>query len=233
MYGSSADAVLDTLYGHVLFGEAEAAVTTLQLGLADGIPPTALLFESMIPALDEVGRRFESGEWFLPEMLIAARAMRAAMTELRPRMAATDLPTRGTVVMGTVAGDIHDIGKDMVDIMLEGAGFTVVDLGINVQPARFVEAIREHRPAIVGLSAFLTTTMPQVARTIDAIREAGLRDGVKLMVGGAPINEAFAARVGADGTAPDASAAARLARDLVDARGATAAAERGVRNPPG
>ena len=215
MMDTAPDAVLDELYGHVLYGEAEPAVATLRAGLDSGIPPANLLFEAMIPALEEVGRRFESGEWFLPEMLIAARAMRESMTVLRPRMSPTDAPPRGTIVMGTVAGDIHDIGKDMVDIMLEGAGFTVVDLGINVPPARFVDAIREHRPAIVGLSAFLTTTMPQIGRTIEAIGEAGLRDGVRIIVGGAPINSAFAAEVGADGTAPDASAAARLARSLV------------------
>jgi methanogenic corrinoid protein MtbC1 len=208
-------AVLDELYGHVLFGEADPALETLERGLTTGIPPATLLFDAMIPALDEVGRRFESGEWFLPEMLIAARAMRAGMAVLRPRMAAAELATSGTVVLGTVAGDIHDIGKDMVGIMIEGAGFRVVDLGINVPPARFVEAIREHHPAIVGMSAFLTTTMPQVGRTIDAIRDAGVRDGVRIIVGGAPINETFADQVGADGYAPDASSAARLARSLV------------------
>ena len=209
------DAILDELYRHVLLGEAEATLEALDRGLAAGVAPATLLFDAMIPALDEVGRRFESGEWFLPEMLIAARAMRSGMTVLRPHMAADDLATRGTVVLGTIAGDIHDIGKDMVGIMLEGAGFRVVDLGINVPPARFVEAIREHRPAIVGMSAFLTTTMPQIGRTIEAIREAGLRDGIRIMIGGAPINETFAGQVGADGYAPDASSAARLARTLV------------------
>jgi methanogenic corrinoid protein MtbC1 len=130
-------------------------------------------------------------------------------------MAAADAPSLGTVVIGTVAGDIHDIGKDMVEIMLEGAGFTVIDLGVNVPAARFVESIREHRPAVVGMSAFLTTTMPMVGRTIEAIRDAGLRDGVRIIVGGAPINAEFAAGIGADGYAPDASAAVRVTRALL------------------
>ena len=152
----------------------------------------------MIPALEEVGSRFESGEYFLPEMLISARAMRAAMEVLRPHLSAADAPSLGTFVMGTVAGDIHDIGKDMVDIMLEGAGFEVIDLGVNVPAARFVAAIEEHRPVVVGMSAFLTTTMPQIGRTIEAIRAAGLRDDVRIIIGGAPIDETFAAEVGAD-----------------------------------
>jgi methanogenic corrinoid protein MtbC1 len=212
--GSPADR-LDALYDHILHGAAEPAVDDVHGGLAQGIAPTSLLFDAMIPALDEVGSRFESGEYFLPEMLIAARAMRAAMEVLRPHMSATDAPSLGTIVIGTVAGDIHDIGKDMVEIMLEGAGFTIVDLGVNVPAARFVEAIREHRPVVVGLSAFLTTTMPMVGRTIEAIRDAGLRDGLRIIVGGAPINTEFAALVGADGYAPDASSAVRVTRALL------------------
>ena len=206
---------LDRLYDHVLHGEADPAVEDVRAGMAAGIAPGTLLFEAMIPALDEVGRRFESGEYFLPEMLIAARAMRASMEVLRPHMSGADAPSLGTVVIGTVAGDIHDIGKDMVEIMLEGAGFAIVDLGVNVPIDRFVAAIREHRPVVVGMSAFLTTTMPMVGRTIDAIRDAGLRDTVRIIVGGAPINEAFAAEVGADGYAPDASSAVRVTRALI------------------
>lgn len=207
--------LLDALYRHILHGEADPAVAAVRAGLDQGSRPTVLLFEAMIPALEEVGSRFESGEYFLPEMLISARAMRAAMAVLRPHISATDAPSLGTIVMGTVAGDIHDIGKDMVDIMLEGAGFTIVDLGVNVPAARFVEAVREHRPAVVGMSAFLTTTMPQVGRTIAAIRDAGLRDGIRIIIGGAPINDAFAAEVGADGYAPDASAAVRVTKALL------------------
>ena len=208
---------LDRLYDHILHGEAEPAVAEVDAGLADGVAPGTLLFEAMIPALDEVGSRFESGEYFLPEMLIAARAMRSAMEVLRPHLTATEAPSLGTIVVGTVAGDIHDIGKDMVEIMLEGAGFAIVDLGVNVPADRFVAAIREHRPLVVGMSAFLTTTMPMVGRTIAAIRDAGLRDSVRIVVGGAPINEAFAAEVGADGYAPDASSAVRVVRALIAA----------------
>jgi methanogenic corrinoid protein MtbC1 len=206
---------LDVLYDHILHGVAESALLAVDGGLADGIAPSTLLFDAMIPALDEVGRRFESGEYFLPEMLIAARAMRISMEVLRPHLSATDARSLGTIVIGTVAGDIHDIGKDMVEIMLEGAGFAIVDLGVNVPASRFVEAIRQHRPVVVGLSAFLTTTMPMVGRTIRAISDAGLRDSVRIIVGGAPINEAFAADVGADGYAPDASSAVRVTRALL------------------
>ena len=212
---AGSDVILDELYGHILRGEAEAAVDRVREGLSAGIAPGTLLFDSMIPALEEVGTRFESGQYFLPEMLIAARAMRASMEIVRPLIAEGGGATGPTVVLGTVAGDIHDIGKDMVGIMLEGAGFTVVDLGVNVPAARFVDAIREHEPAVVGLSAFLTSTMPMVGRTIAALAEAGVRDRVRVIVGGAPINAAFAAEVGADGYAPDASAAVRVTRDLV------------------
>ena len=207
--------VLDALFRHVLHGKAEAAVDEVRAGLQQGIGAADLLFEALIPSLEEVGSRFETGEYFLPEMLISARAMRAAMEVLRPHLSATDAPSLGRFVMGTVAGDIHDIGKDMVDIMLEGAGFEIIDLGVNVPAARFVEAIREHRPAVVGMSAFLTTTMPQVGRTIGAIRDAGLRDDVRIIIGGAPINQAFADEVGADGYAPDASSAVRVTRALL------------------
>jgi 5-methyltetrahydrofolate--homocysteine methyltransferase len=207
--------ILDAIYGHILRGEAEPSVAVVEAAISDGIVPTILLFEAMIPALEEVGSRFESGEYFLPEMLISARAMRASMEVLRPHLSATDAPSLGTVLMGTIAGDIHDIGKDMVDIMLEGAGFRIVDLGVNVPAARFVDAIAEYRPAIVGMSAFLTTTAPQIGRTIEAIRAAGLRDGVRIIVGGAPIDEAFATDVGADGYAPDASSAVRVTKALL------------------
>jgi len=206
---------LDALYAAILRGDAKGSVLHVAEGLAAGVAPSAILFEAMIPSLEEVGRLFESGEYFLPEMLISARAMRSAMETLRPHLSATDAPSLGTVVLGTVAGDIHDIGKDMVAVMLEGAGFTIVDLGVNVPAARFVEAIREHRPSIVGMSAFLTTTMPMIAATIEAIQAAGVRGTTRIIIGGAPIDAAFAEAAGADGYAPDAGAAARLAKSLV------------------
>jgi 5-methyltetrahydrofolate--homocysteine methyltransferase len=169
----------------------------------------------MIPALEEVGALFESGEIFLPEMLISANAMKAAMEVLRPRLAQVASTTIGTYVIGSVAGDIHDIGKNMCIVMLEGAGFEVVDLGVNVPSEIFVQATREHRPDIVGMSAFLTTTVPEIARNLAAFDNAGLRESVKVMIGGAPITEQFMSDVGADGYAPDASAAARVAKAMV------------------
>ena len=206
------EALLDRLYEAVLSGDAEQAVATTNEGLGSDVEPTALLFDAMIPALEEVGRRFEAGVVFLPEMLIAANAMQKAMTILRPLIVAAGVETIGRFVMGTVAGDIHDVGKNLCDVMLEGSGFEVIDLGINVPGHAFVDAIREHRPDVVGMSAFLTTTAVEFARNIDLIEEAGLRDQVKILIGGAPVDQALVDSVGADGWAPDASAAVRVTK---------------------
>lgn len=208
--------VLGAVYEHVLGGEAELAVAETEAGLREGTDPRALLFDAMIPALEEVGIRFESGVYFLPEMLVAARAMQASMDVLRPYLAGAERPRLGTYVIGTVAGDIHDIGKNLCSVMLEGVGFEVIDLGTNVSGLEFVEAIRRHRPELVGMSAFLTTTVPEVERTIALLSEENLRDAVKVMVGGAPVNERLAADLGADGYAPDASSAARAAKALLE-----------------
>lgn len=209
------DKILDTLFEAVFDGDREQAVAATREGLDAGIEPHAVLYEAMIPALEEVGRRFETGEVFLPEMLVAARAMQAAMDVIRPLIVGSAIEKVGTFLMGTVAGDIHDVGKNLVDVMLEGTGFEVVDLGVNVPAEVFVEAIRTHRPDIVGLSAFLTTTLPEVGTTIRAITDAGLRDQVKILIGGAPVNELTVTQAGADGFAPDASSAARLAKSLL------------------
>lgn len=206
------EALLDRLYEAVLSGDAEQAVATTNEGLGSDVEPTALLFDAMIPALEEVGRRFEAGVVFLPEMLIAANAMQKAMTILRPLIVAAGVETIGRFVMGTVAGDIHDVGKNLCDVMLEGSGFEVIDLGINVPGHAFVDAIRQHRPDVVGMSAFLTTTALEFARNIDLIDEAGLRDQVKILIGGAPVDQALVDSVGADGWAPDASAAVRVTK---------------------
>jgi methanogenic corrinoid protein MtbC1 len=206
------EALLDRLYDAVLSGDADQAVATTNEGLGGDVEPTALLFDAMIPALEEVGRRFEAGEVFLPEMLIAANAMQKAMTILRPLIVAAGVETIGRFVMGTVAGDIHDVGKNLCDVMLEGAGFEVIDLGINVPGQAFVDAIRAHRPDVVGMSAFLTTTALEFARNIELIQEAGLRDQVKILIGGAPVDQALVDSVGADGWAPDASAAVRVTK---------------------
>jgi 5-methyltetrahydrofolate--homocysteine methyltransferase len=201
--------ILDELYNHTLDGEAPPVVALTQEGLALGMDPLEILFSSLIPALVEVGRLFESGEYFVPEMLIAARAMQGAMNILKPLIAETGAKPIGTFLMGTVKGDIHDIGKNLCNIMLEGAGFEVIDLGVNVPPEKFIEAIQQHRPQAVGFSAFLTTTMPMFKTNIEAITAAGLRDQVKIFVGGAPVTQEYADVVGADGYAPDANSLVR------------------------
>ena len=184
--------------------------------------PETLLYDALIPSLEEVGARFERGDFFVPEMLIAARAMQGALDILRPLLAETGAKPIGTFVMGTVKGDVHDIGKNLVNIMLEGAGFTVHDLGVNVAPEKFVEQVVEHEPDIVGFSAFLTTTMPMFKANINALEKAGLRDKVIVMVGGAPVTQEYADAVGADGYAADASTAVRMAKDLIEHRGRSA-----------
>ena len=207
--------LLDRLYGAVLSGDVDRAVTVTREGLGGDIEPTALLFDAMIPALEEAGRRFETGEVFLPEMLIAANAMQGAMTILRPLIVAAGVETTGRFVMGTVAGDIHDLGKNLCNVMLEGAGFEVIDLGINVPAQAFVDAIRETEPDVVGMSAFLTTTALEFARNIELIRDAGLRDRVKILIGGAPVDQALVDSAGADGFAPDASSAVRVTKAVM------------------
>jgi 5-methyltetrahydrofolate--homocysteine methyltransferase len=189
-----------------------------QTGIDSGLPPERMLFEALIPSLEEVGARFERGDWFVPEMLIAGKAMAGALDLLRPLLAQTGVESVGTFLMGTVKGDVHDIGKNLVNIMLEGAGFTVIDLGVQVPPEKFVAAIEEHQPDIVGMSAFLTTTMPMFKANINAIEKAGLRDKVVIMVGGAPVTQEYADVCGADGYAADAATAVRRAKEFVTAR---------------
>ena len=209
------DDVLDQVYDYVLSGDADRSVAATREGLRLGIDPMTLLYDTMIPALEEVGDLFETGEYFLPEMLTAAKAVHAAMEVLGPLLAEAGGEKIGTFVIGTVAGDIHDIGKNLCSVMLEGAGFEVIDLGINVSSDVFVDAIREHNPNLVGLSAFLTTTLPELAVTLSSFEAAGVRDSVKVMVGGAPVTSGYAMEIGADGYAPDASSAAREAKRLL------------------
>ena len=216
--------LLAQLYDQTLVGNAPAVLELTNSGLGMGMPPEMLLFEALIPSLEEVGARFERGDFFVPEMLIAGKAMAGALEVLRPLLAETGVETVGTIVMGTVKGDVHDIGKNLVNIMLEGAGFQVIDLGVQVAPERFVEAIQEHKPDIVGFSAFLTTTMPMFKANINALEKNGLRDQVIVMVGGAPVTQEYANAVGADGYAADASAAVSRAKDLLGRRRAVASA---------
>ncbi|MFC5993575.1 corrinoid protein [Pseudonocardia hispaniensis] len=210
--------ILQGLYDQTLVGNAPGVLELTEAGLQLGMGPETLLFDALIPSLEEVGARFERGDFFVPEMLIAGRAMAGAMERLRPLLAETGAATIGTFLMGTVKGDVHDIGKNLVNIMLEGAGFHVIDLGVQVAPERFVAAIEQHKPDIVGFSAFLTTTMPMFKANINALQKAGLRDSVIVMVGGAPVTQEYADAVGADGYAADASATVKRAKQLLSER---------------
>jgi len=183
--------------------------------LEAGVSAADILNNACIAAMREVGRLFEEGEKFVPEMLISARAMKAGVNLLKPHLTQEDISVVGKVVVGTVRGDLHDIGKNLVHMMLEGTGFEVVDLGTDVAPEKFVGAVQEHEPDIVGMSALLTTTMPAMKTTIEALSEAGLRDRVKVLIGGAPVTQGFADEIGADGFAPDASSATRKAKELL------------------
>jgi len=219
--------LLSQLYDKTLVGNGPEVLDLTGSGLAMGLGPEDLLYQALIPALEEVGARFERGDFFVPEMLIAGKAMAGALEVLRPLLAETGAEPIGTVVMGTVRGDVHDIGKNLVNIMFEGAGFQVIDLGVQVAPERFIDAIVEHRPDIVGFSAFLTTTMPMFKANINALVKAGLRDQVLVMVGGAPVTQEYADVVGADGYAADASAAVVKAKQLIAARRAALRAAAG------
>jgi methanogenic corrinoid protein MtbC1 len=212
---SREEEILDQLYVNTLEGIAAPVVELTKEGIDLGMDPLVLLFEALIPALEEVGRLFEIGEYFVPEMLISAKAMSSGMEILQPLIAASGAEPLGRFLMGTVKGDIHDIGKNLCNVMLEGAGFKVIDIGVNVDPVVFVEAIKEHKPDAVGMSAFLTTTMPMFITTIQAIEEAGLRDEVKILVGGAPVTQDYCNVVGADGFAPDANACVRITKQLL------------------
>ncbi len=212
------DTLLSELYDRTLVGDGPGVLALTQQGLDLDMAPETLLFEALIPSLEEVGARFERGDFFVPEMLIAGRAMAGALEVLRPLLAETGTQTVGTFLMGTVKGDVHDIGKNLVDIMLEGAGFQVIDIGVQVPPEKFVAAIDEHQPDVVGMSAFLTTTMPMFKANLNAMEKAGIRDSVIVMVGGAPVTQEYADAVGADGYAADASSAVKRAKALLAER---------------
>jgi methylmalonyl-CoA mutase cobalamin-binding domain/chain len=218
------DELLRQLYDYTLVGNAPEVLALTNAGLELGLGPETILYAALSPSLEEVGARFERGDFFVPEMLIAGRAMAGALEILRPLLAETGAQTIGKIVMGTVKGDVHDIGKNLVNIMFEGAGFEVIDLGVQVAPEKFLAAIREHQPDIVGFSAFLTTTMPMFKANINALEKAGMRDQVIVMVGGAPVTQEYADVVGADGYASDASAAVVRAKELLKRRRAVAPA---------
>jgi len=216
------DEILKALYDETMVGNGPAVIELTRKGLDEGLTPSQLLFDALIPSLEEVGARFERGDFFVPEMLIAGKAMSGALEILRPLLAQTGAETVGTFLMGTVKGDVHDIGKNLVNIMLEGAGFQVIDIGVQAAPEKFIAGIEEHKPDIVGMSAFLTTTMPMFKANINALEKAGLRDQVIVMVGGAPVTQEYADVCGADGYAADAATAVRRAKELLAQKRATA-----------
>jgi len=205
------------IYAGILEGQHKQVAADVQAALDAGADPAVILNQGMIAAMAEVGRLFEIGEYYVPEMLIAARAMQAGLALLKPRLAQADVKSAGKVAIGTVKGDLHDIGKNLVAMMLEGAGFEIKDLGTDVAPEKFVEAVKSEGVNIVALSALLTTTMPNMKTTIEALKAAGVREKVKVMIGGAPVTDSYAQQIGADGYAPDASRAVSLAKSLVQA----------------
>jgi 5-methyltetrahydrofolate--homocysteine methyltransferase len=208
---------LKKLYDAILTGNAKVAKEITQQALAAGVDPQVMVQQHMIPAMDEVGRRYEANEYFVPELLIAARAMKASLEFIRPLLAARGAEPAGRVAIGTVKGDLHDIGKNLVAAMLEGAGFEVVDLGVDVTPEKFITAVREKKATLIAMSALLTTTMNSMKTTVDAIKSAGIRNNVKIMIGGAPVTQKYADEIGADGYSTNANGAVALARKLVAA----------------
>ena len=215
------NANLFTIYNAILDGDVSGAQEGVEAALAVNTKPEAILSEGMISAMREVGKRFEEGDYYVPEMLVAARAMQSALALLKPALVASDVKATGTVAIGTVKGDLHDIGKNLVKLMLEGAGFEVQDLGVDVSPQKFVEAISSGNVDILALSALLTTTMPHMQTTIEAIEQVGLRDKVKIIIGGAPVTQDYANRIGADGFSADASSVPSLVQSLLQGVGQT------------
>ena len=209
---------LSIIYDAILDGDVSGAKDGVQAALLANLQPEIILNDGMIAAMKEVGRRFEEGDYYVPEMLVAARAMQAALSLLKPSLVASNVKSPGKVAIGTVKGDLHDIGKNLVALMLEGAGFEIQDLGVDVPPEKFVEIISAGDVNIVALSALLTTTMPNMKTTIEKIEQAGLRDKVRIMIGGAPVTQQFADEIGADGFSPDASSAPGLVESLLEGR---------------
>lgn len=210
-------AIYEKLSTVVIEGDASQTPGLVQQGLDEGLSAKEILDNGLVVGMTEVGVRFKRGDMFVPEVLMSAEAMQAGLQILRPHLVAAGTKLIGKVVLGTVKGDLHDIGKNLVGMMCEGAGFEVIDLGFNVPPERFVDAVKEQQPDVVGLSALLTTTMRAMGYTIKALEEAGLRDSVKIMVGGAPVDADFAGRIGADGYGSNAVAGQELAKQMVGA----------------
>ena len=208
---------LEVIRQGIMDGDMHLVEDNVKAALAEGVGAPEILNQGLIKAMAEVGKLFEEGEYFVPEMLIAARAMKAGLAILKPKLVDADVKPVGKVAAGTVKGDLHDIGKNLVCMMLEGAGFEIIDLGVDVPAEKFIDAIVNQGVDIVGMSALLTTTMPNIKGSVEAIKEAGVRDKVKIMIGGAPVTDAYAKEIGADGYAADASRAVTLAKALVAA----------------
>ncbi len=208
-------AIIDDLRESLIDGDMDGVTNGVNAALEAGEKPGDILQKGLIAGMTEVGQLFEDGEFFVPEMLIAARAMQAGVTILKPKLIAEDIKPLGKVVVGTVKGDLHDIGKNLVAMMLEGVGFEVIDLGTDVTPEKFVEAVKENEAEFMGMSALLTTTMPSMKASVEALQEAGIRDNVKVMIGGAPVTQNYADEIGADIYAPDGPSAARKAKEAL------------------
>jgi 5-methyltetrahydrofolate--homocysteine methyltransferase len=206
--------VLQNIYNGILDGNRDMVRTNVQKAIDAKMSPAVILNDAMVASMAEVGKRFEEGEYYVPEMLIAARAMKEGLALLKPHLKEAKVASAGKVAAGTVRGDLHDIGKNLVCMMLEGAGYEILDLGTDVTPEKFVEAVRDSHVDFIAMSALLTTTMPNMQQTVDALKAAGVREKVKVMIGGAPVTESYARQIGADGYAPDASRAVALAKSL-------------------
>ncbi len=205
---------LNAINNTLIKGDTGNLTVQVQAALDEGTAASEILNKALIAGMDVVGERMENGDMFIPEVLMSAKAMSAALGILKPLLTDEESKSAGKIIIGTVKGDLHDIGKNLVAMMLESAGFEVVNLGVDIAPEAFVEAVKEHQPNLIGLSALLTTTMTQMQKTVDALKESGLRGQVKILVGGAPVTEKFAREIGADGYAPDAGSAGKLARSL-------------------
>ena len=206
---------LQKIYTAVLEGDAKTSAAVTRQALDEGVEPMKLITDAMVPAMDEAGRRFEAEEYFVPELLLAARAMKAAMVLIRPLLVASGVKSAGKVAVGTVKGDLHDIGKNLVASMLEGGGFEVIDLGADVSPEKFIAAVKEQGAQVVCLSALLTVTMPAMKTTIEALKQAGIRQSVKVLVGGAPVTSQYASEIGADGYGENANSAVAMTRKML------------------
>jgi corrinoid protein of di/trimethylamine methyltransferase len=209
---------LKNLYEAIIDGNLDLSVNTTRQALNDGVDPQVIIHDYMVAAMERIGYMFEKCELFVPELLLAARAMKGSLEILQPLLTASGSEPNGKIIIGTVQGDLHDIGKNIVSSMLEGAGFNVINLGNDVSPQQFVNAIKEHHPDIIAMSALLTTTMTAMESTINSIRDAGLRDNVKVIIGGAPVTESYSDQIGADGYSNNANGAVKLARSLLPGR---------------